>query len=46
MADRFDLLKKILTGGSAKFKVPSEKPGIRAQKMAFDSFQRALYTNF
>ena len=41
MADRFDLLKKILTGGSAKFKVPSERPGIRAQKMAFDTFQRA-----
>ena len=41
MADRFDLLKKILTGGSANFKVPSERPGIRAQKMAFDTFQRA-----
>jgi len=41
MADRFDILKKLLTGGSAAFKVPTERPGIKAQKNAFDSFQRA-----
>ena len=41
MADRFDILKKILKGGSANYKVPSERPGIRAQKNAFDTFQRA-----
>ena len=41
MADRFDILKKILKGGSAAYKVPSERPGIRAQKQAFDTFQRA-----
>ena len=41
MADRFDILKKILKGGSASYKVPTERPGIRAQKMAFDTFQRA-----
>ena len=41
MADRFDILKKILKGGSANYKVPSERPGIRAQKQAFDTFQRA-----
>ena len=41
MADRFDVLKKILKGGSAAYKVPTERPGIRAQKKAFDTFQRA-----
>ena len=41
MADRFDILKKILKGGSANYKVPTERPGIRAQKKAFDTFQRA-----
>ena len=41
MADRFDILKKILNGGSASSKVPTERPGIKAQKNAFDSFQRA-----
>ncbi len=41
MADRFDILKKILKGGSASYKVPTERPGIRAQKSAFDTFQRA-----
>jgi hypothetical protein len=41
MADRFDILKKLLTGGSANVKVPTERPGIKAQKNAFDSFQRA-----
>jgi hypothetical protein len=41
MADRFDILKKILKGGSAAYKIPTERPGIRAQKQAFDTFQRA-----
>ena len=41
MADRFDILKKILKGGSASYKVTTESPGIRAQKNAFDTFQRA-----
>ena len=41
MADRFDVLKKLLMGGSANFKVPTERPGIKAQKKAFDTFQRA-----
>ena len=41
MADRFDILKKLLTGGSASYKVPTERPGIKAQKNAFDTFQRA-----
>jgi len=41
MADRFDALKKLLMGGSANFKVPTERPGIKAQKKAFDTFQRA-----
>jgi len=49
MADRFDALKKLLMGGSANFKVPTERPGIKAQKKAFDTFQRAssaLYQRF
>ena len=41
MADKFDVLKKILKGGSAAYKIPTERPGIRAQKKAFDTFQRA-----
>ena len=41
MADRFDILKKILKGGSAAYKIPTERPGIKAQKNAFDTFQRA-----
>ena len=41
MADRFDILKKLLKGGSAAYKVPTERPGIKAQKKAFDTFQRA-----
>ena len=41
MADRFDVLKKLLKGGSANYKVPTERPGIKAQKKAFDTFQRA-----
>ena len=41
MADRFDVLKKLLKGGSAAYKVPTERPGIKAQKKAFDTFQRA-----
>ena len=41
MADRFDILKKLLKGGSAQYRIPTERPGIRAQKNAFDTFQRA-----
>ena len=41
MADRFDILKKILKGGSAAYKIPTERPGIKAQKKVFDTFQRA-----
>ena len=40
MADRFDILRRLLRGGSAQYKVPTERPGSNAQKRAFDSFQR------
>ena len=41
MADRFDILRRLLRGGSAQYKVPTERPGSNAQKRAFDSFQKA-----
>jgi len=41
MASKFDTLKKILTGGSAQYKVPTERPSMRTQKNVFDSFQKA-----
>ena len=41
MASKFDTLRKILTGGSAQYKVPTERPSMRAQKNVFDSFQKA-----
>ena len=47
MADKFEVLKKLLTGKRAQAKTPSERPGMRAQKRAFDTFARAassLYT--
>lgn len=40
MASKFDTLKKILTGGSAQYKVPTERPSMRTQKNVFDSFQK------
>jgi hypothetical protein len=41
MASKFETLKKILTGGSAQYKVPTERPSMRTQKNVFDSFQKA-----
>jgi len=41
MATKFDILKKILTGGSAQYKIPTERPSMRTQRQVFDSFQRA-----
>ena len=41
MASKFNTLKKILTGGSAQYKVPTERPSMRTQKNVFDSFQKA-----
>ena len=44
MADRFDLLKRLLKGGSATYKVPTERPSNMSQKRAFDSFHKATQT--
>ena len=41
MASKFDILRKILTGGSAQYAVPTERPSMRTQRQVFDSFQRA-----
>jgi hypothetical protein len=44
MADRFDLLKRLLKGGSATYKVPTERPSNMSQRRAFDSFHKATQT--
>jgi len=41
MADKFTILKRLLKGGSATYKVPSERPSNVAQRRVFDSFHRA-----
>tara|TARA_R110000824_G_scaffold80978_1_gene203422 strand:- start:1052 stop:2839 length:1788 start_codon:yes stop_codon:yes gene_type:complete len=41
MASKFETLKKLLSGGSAQYKVPTERPSMRTQKNVFDSFQKA-----
>ena len=44
MADRFDILKRLLKGGSATYKVPTERPSNMSQKRVFDSFHKATQT--
>ena len=46
MADRFDILKRLLKGGSATYKVPTERPSNISQKRAFDSFHKATQTMY
>ena len=46
MADRFDILKRLLKGGSATYKVPTERPSNVSQKRAFDSFHKATQTMY
>lgn len=41
MPDKFDQLRSLLFGPRAGYKVPSERPGQRSQRRAFDSFSRA-----
>lgn len=41
MASKFDTLKKLLNGGSAQYKVPTERPSMRTQRNVFDTFQKA-----
>jgi hypothetical protein len=41
MADKFDTLKRLLVGKRAQYKSPTERPGLRAQKRAFDTFAKA-----
>jgi len=46
MADRFDILKRLLKGGSATYKTPTERPSNMSQKKAFDSFHKATQTMY
>ena len=41
MPDRFGILKRIISGRKAQSKTPTERPGLRAQKRAFDTFAKA-----
>ena len=44
MADKFDILRRLLKGGSATYKIPSERPSSTAQRRVFDSFHKATQT--
>jgi hypothetical protein len=44
MADKFKILKNILSGNTARYKVPTERPTLRLQKQAFESFYKAANT--
>ena len=44
MPDKFTLLKRLLKGGSATYKVPSERPSNASQRRVFDSFHKATQT--
>jgi len=41
MATRLETLRKVLSGTQGKWKNPTERPGIRAQRRVFDTFSRA-----
>ena len=44
MADKFEILRRLLRGGAATYKVPTERPGSQAQRQVFDSFHKATQT--
>ena len=44
MPDKFTLLKRLLKGGSATYRVPSERPSNASQRRVFDSFHKATQT--
>jgi len=44
MADKFDILRRLLKGGSATYKIPSERPSSTSQRRVFDSFHKATQT--
>tara|TARA_Y100000034_G_scaffold18024_1_gene19881 strand:+ start:735 stop:2471 length:1737 start_codon:yes stop_codon:yes gene_type:complete len=44
MPDKFTLLKRLLKGGSATYKTPSERPSNVSQRRVFDSFHKATQT--
>lgn len=46
MADKFKILRNILQGNSAKYKVPTERPTLSLQRQAFDSFYKAANTMY
>ena len=44
MADKLKILKNILQGNTARYKVPTERPTLRLQRQAFESFYKAAST--
>jgi len=46
MADRFSKLSKVLRGVKVRGKVPTERPGSRAHKRVFDTFERSAQAIF
>ena len=46
MPNKFEKLRSILRGGKARGKTPTERPGHRAQKRAFDTFERTAQAIF
>ena len=46
MADKYSILKRLLRGGAAAYKVPSERPSNSGARKVFDSFHKATQTLF
>ena len=46
MADKYSILKRLLRGGAASYKVPSERPSNSGARKVFDSFHKATQTLF
>jgi len=46
MADKFKILRSLLQGNSAKYKIPTERPTLSLQRQAFDSFYKAANTMY
>ena len=46
MADKLKILRSILQGNSAKYKIPTERPNASLQRQAFDSFYKAANTMY
>ena len=42
--NKFKILRNVLQGNSAKYKIPTERPTLRLQRQAFESFYKAAST--